>query len=159
MTESVYPGKQTINDRSARLILERNVDKLIVVENQTRKKQIKYYLRFDPKLSRNSTHELRGLFTYDLKQMQETAIPRIKCPVLGVFGDTGWPHLDQVAKKMEELQLKNLQVIRMKGSHHLHADEPELFLERISPFLRNAIEEFRKAHPNLNGNGNGLSKL
>ncbi len=106
VTEQVYPGQQTINERSAKLILERNVGKIVAVESRTRKKQIKYYLRFDPKLSRNSTHPMRGVFIYDMKQMTNTLLPKIRCPVLGVFGDTGWPYLDRVAKKMEELEIE-----------------------------------------------------
>merc|ERR1712079_605609 len=107
----------------------------------------------------NSTHELRGLFVYDMEQMANTALPRIQCPVLTVFGNTGWPYLDKVAKQMEELRMDNLKVIRMKGSHHLHADAPEAFLEAISPFLSEAIGKFKSNIVENNRIVNGNSKL
>ena len=158
VTEQVYPGQQTIAHQSAKLILQRNVGKVIVVESHTRKKKIKYFLRFDPKL-KNGTNTFRNILCYDMPKMSKNVIGKIKCPMLGVFGDSGWPHLDLVAKNVEKLGLTNLQILRMNGSHHLHADEPEKFLENITPFLQNAIEKFKNDHPNMNGNGNGHSKL
>ena len=66
----------------------RNVGKLVVIESHTREKQIKYYLRFDPKL-KYGTNSLRNVFVHDLQVMTKRVIKKTKCPMLGVFGDKG----------------------------------------------------------------------
>ena len=129
--------------------------KLVVIESHTREKQIKYYLRFDPKLKNGSNNTLKHIFIPDLPRMSKRVIGKTKCPMLGVFGDRGWPHLDLVAKNVEKLGMDNLEIIKMKGSHHLHADDPQTFLDQITPFLKRAIKKYKRDHPTLNGNGNG----
>eukprot|EP01083_Nonionella_stella_P098755 277807_1 len=154
VTEQIYPGEQTISTQSAKVILERNVGKLVVIESGTRKKQTKYYLRFDPKL-RDGRNTLRNVFVYDMKTMAKNVIQKAKCPMLGVFGDTGWPLSDTIAKVYVNKSMDNMQIIRIKGSHHLHADDPQTFLKTITPFLKNAIEKYKnertkdKAHSKL----------
>merc|ERR1712228_16229 len=159
VTESIYPGTQTIGEQSARLILERNVGKLMVIESHTRKKQIKYYLRFDPKLKIGS-NAFRNMFVYDLQRMSTHVIQKSKCEILAVFADDGWPHLDAIAKNIDRLKMCNLNVLRMKGSHHLHADNPQTFLNAITPFITRAIEKYKEQqNGNLNAFENGHSKL
>eukprot|EP01084_Bolivina_argentea_P052642 96690_1 len=90
--EEVYPGSQTIGKETARLILTRNVGKIIVVESNTRKKQIKYYLRYDSEL-RNMyfTNTLGRIFALNGPQIDKHVIGKTKCPMLVVYGDNGYP--------------------------------------------------------------------
>merc|ERR1712048_576757 len=129
----------------------RNVGKLMVVQSHTRKKEIKWDLRFDPKLKIGS-NIFRNLFVYDLHAMSKHVIQKAKCQILAVFAERGWPHLDKVAQDVDALKMPNLKVLRMKGSHHLHADDPLTFLKAITPFLTQAIEKYKMRT-------NGQSKL
>ncbi len=159
--EEVYPGSQTIGKETARLILARNVGKIIVVESSTRKKQIKYYLRYDPELKNMYfTNTLGRIFSLNGQMIDKHVIGKTKCPMIIVYGDNGYPWSYKFCKaRVKRLNMSNIELIRMEGSHHLHSDDPHAFMETISPFLMKAMNEFNNKYPNGNGNGNKHSKL
>ena len=131
VTENVYPGAQTISQDCARLIIERN----------TKKKEMKWYLRIDPKLKSGIFH---NIFSYDLNRMRTEIIQKAKTEILAVFADNGWPGSGAVANKIDLAKMPNFKVLRMKGSHHLHADDPKAFLNAVTPFLTSVIQKYKQ---------------
>merc|ERR1712192_211629 len=97
--ENVYPGKQSIGRETARLILERNVGKIIVVESaaaddeaKKRSKAVKFYLRFDAKLNGDAiTNPMGRVLQPDAARLEKSVVCKIQCPTLVVFGDRGYP--------------------------------------------------------------------
>ena len=157
VTKEIYPGNQWIDEQSARMILERNVGSVTVVEtdndidtsnnnnnsNRRRKRQRrrKYFLRTDVAWRNSSADPVGRLWPVNLKSMYEKLVPKIKCPIMAVFAENGWPLLDSVAVFCKDkLKIENLEIARVGGSHHVHIDTPILVMEKIGPFLDNIIE-------------------
>ncbi|EDM78620.1 putative hydrolase [Plesiocystis pacifica SIR-1] len=68
-----------------------------------------------------------------------TFLAAIRCPVLLVRANTGWPH----DPKMVEARIATLQsrdapceVVNLDGNHHVHLDDPESVAAVVLPFLR-----------------------
>lgn len=85
-----------------------------------------YQWRADPKLRLDS--RLR------LSEDQVKAFLRaIRCPVLLIRADEGWPH-DPAARKARMDCVEGLELVELPGRHHLHLDTPDPVADAIVQF-------------------------
>jgi len=165
VTANKYPGKQFIAFESAKKILERNSQKIATVEteNNQRITKTKYCLSFDPVLKSGATNNL-SLYAFPKNAqaiIEGIIVKKLKCPILCVFGKSGWPGLDFIAKHLES-KMSNLKLVYLEGSHHLHMDNAPLCMTQIAPFLTQVIQDYTRqdtSHLHSDVSKNKSSKL
>jgi len=155
VVSSVYPGTQSIDQHSARLILQRNVGKIYVIERDStkdnkRKKVLKYYLRIDPLLKNGKANSLEYGLPLHVPEMVDQLLNKTTVPMLAIFGEKGWPNLDVIAKMTKNINY--LDVKYVKGSHHVHMDDPDVCLKHVIPFIYDAIKKYDIKYNNERSN-------
>lgn len=74
------------------------------------------------------------------EEMTLSFMRRIRCPILFIQAEKGWPFdANMIENRIESLScILYRQVVR--GSHHVHLDDPEIIIPQILHFLQSLID-------------------
>jgi len=121
-TVAKFPGNQTLSREAAKEMVSR-----AVVPQETDDGSVVF--SHDPRL------HLRSILFMSNEQV--AALQRdVQCPVLVVLGKNGFPFDDEWLDRMQE-NLRPQTVVKLPGSHHLHADPEtaDAVTETVKQFL------------------------
>jgi len=125
-----------ISERGASLLLERGMTAVVSPVGK-----VGFKFRHDPRLVANSPHGFREEEVLEL-------LSSIQCPVILVIASStslqysNMKFPANIAKFQKRANaVKDLEVLKIDGSHHVHLDNPEVFAQKVVDFFLSPIEK------------------
>ena len=72
------------------------------------------------------------------EEQVEAFLGRIRCPVLAVAADHGWPFPGEVAHRRLS-RIAQVTALTLPGNHHLHLNTPDVVAGPIDAFLAGVL--------------------
>lgn len=127
----VHPTQQAMVDKLLKVTKLSPVAAATLVERGAKQVDGGVTWRADPRLRRTSPLRLT-------EAQVLTCLHEISCPTLLIHASEGMPYEPEVLNKRLQ-SIKNLQLVKVDGQHHVHLDEPQKVAPAIREFLQKTM--------------------